>query len=421
MSDKKDLYCSLAFNSISFGPHGGSRPCCAVDTFFWKEPTHQLANYKNHLPTWFNNQEMIDLRQDMLDGKWNPTCNLCKIREDVGQASTRQIFNHTLSQVEERTGRSWRENKAEVTDFSNIFLLDVTTGNKCNSACLMCNSSASSLWAKEQEEITGNAWTHPNLNWFNEENIGPIVDKLTNLKAIQFAGGEPTINDAVMFMLKKLIEQERSYDITLGFVTNLTGISDEMLDIWNKFNTKHITISIDGVDKVNEYIRYPFSWKKVTAQLDTLKKIAKEHRNYNIGLSHTITSLNLLSFGDLVKWWEETQVQDEGSGILKSLPHIQCVNNPSHFNPVYAPRALKDKTAVMLDELEVYLTDKNLLDKYRPAIENIRTNVINAKVDEKLRKAYWKRMRDFVEPLDRYRKRNIFDYLPYMKEFWSFE
>jgi hypothetical protein len=122
-----------------------------------------------------------------------------------------------------------------------------------------------------------------------------------------------------------------------------------------------------------------------------------------------------------VKWWEETQVQDEGSGILKSLPHIQCVNNPSYFNPVYAPRALKDKTDVMLDELEVYLTDKKLLDKYRPAIENIRTNVINAKVDEKLRKAYWKRMRDFVEPLDRYRKRNIFDYLPYMKEFWSFE
>jgi MoaA/NifB/PqqE/SkfB family radical SAM enzyme len=420
MSDK-DLYCSLAFNSISFGPHGGSRPCCAVDTFFWRETDHQLANYQNHLPTWFNNSNMINLRQDMLNGKWNPTCNLCKIREDVGQASTRQIFNHTLSQVEQKTGRSWRTNEAEINDFSNIFLLDVTTGNKCNSACLMCNSSASSLWAKEQEEITGNAWTHPNLNWFNEENIGPMVDKLTNLKAIQFAGGEPTINDAVMFMLKKLIEQERSHDITLGFVTNLTGISDEMLDIWNKFNTKHITISIDGVDKVNEYIRYPFSWKKVTSQLEQLKKIAKEHGNYHIGLSHTVTSLNLLTFGDLVKWWEETQVQDEGSGILKSLPHIQCVNNPSYFNPVYAPRALKDKTDVMLDELEVYLTDKKLLDKYRPAIENIRTNVINAKVDEKLRKAYWKRMRDFVEPLDRYRKRNIFDYLPYMKEFWSFE
>jgi MoaA/NifB/PqqE/SkfB family radical SAM enzyme len=417
---EKDLYCSLAFNSVSFGPHGGSRPCCAVDTFFWRETDHQLANYDNHLETWFNNSNMVNLRKDMLAGKWNPTCNLCKIREDVGQASTRQIFNHTLARVEEKTGKSWRIENEEVTDFSKIFLLDITTGNKCNSACLMCNSSASSLWAKEQQDITGNAWTHPNLNWFNEANIEKIVDKLPNLKAIQFAGGEPTIHDAVTFLLKKLIAEGRSKDITLGFVTNLTGISDEMLELWSHFSTKHITISIDGVGKVNEYIRYPFTWKKVTSQLQALKDIAKQNGDYYIGLSHTVTSLNLSTFGDMVKWWE-TQVQDEGCGILKSLPHVQCVNNPSYLNPLYAPRALKDKTAVMLDELQVYLKENNLEEKYLPAIENIKTNVINAKVDEKLRKAYWKRMRDFVEPLDKHRDRNIFDYLPYMKEFWVFE
>ena len=420
MSEKKDLYCSLAFNSISFGPHGGSRPCCAVDTYFWRETTHQLADYKNHLPTWFNNQEIVKLRKDMLEGKWNPICNLCKIREDVGQASTREIFNHTLSRVEEKTKKSWRIDTAEVTDFSKIFLLDITTGNKCNSACLMCNSSASSLWAKEQEEISGNTWTHPNLNWFNEENIAAVVDKLPNLTAIQFAGGEPTIHDAVTFLLKRLIEQGRSKNITLGFVTNLTGISDEMLELWSQFNTKHITISIDGVGKVNEYIRYPFSWKKVTSQLDALKKIAKQNGDYHIGLSHTITSLNLCTFGDLVKWWE-TQVQDENCGILKSLPHVQCVNNPSYFNPIYAPKGLKEKTGIMLDELQDYLKTVNLEEKYLPAIENIRTNVVNHKVDEKLRMAHWKRMRDFVEPLDVYRNRNIFDYLPYMKEFWVFE
>jgi organic radical activating enzyme len=325
-----------------------------------------------------------------------------------------------LSEVEQRTGKSWRTPTAEITDFSNIFLLDVTTGNKCNSACLMCNSSASSLWAKEQQDITGYAWNHANLNWFSEENIAPILDQLTNLKAIQFAGGEPTINDAVMFMLKRLIDQGRSKDITLGFVTNLTGISDEMLEIWNQFSTKHITISIDGVGKVNEYIRYPFTWKKVTNQLEQLKKIAKEKGNYHIGLSHTITSLNLCTFDELVKWWE-TQVADEGSGILKALPHVQCVNNPSYFNPAYAPKGLKEKTAVMLDELQEYLKTVDLESKYLPAIENIRTNVINAKVDEKLRMAHWKRMKNFVEPLDKYRDRNIFDYLPYMKEFWVFE
>jgi hypothetical protein len=88
---------------------------------------------------------------------------------------------------------------------------------------------------------------------------------------------------------------------------------------------------------------------------------------------------------------------------------------------VYAPKELKEKTAAMLDDLQVYLKTVDLEDKYLPAIENIRTNVVNAKVDEKIRNAHWRRMRDFVEPLDKYRNRDIFDYLPYMKEYWSFE
>jgi hypothetical protein len=64
-----------------------------------------------------------------------------------------------LSKLEQGTGRSWREHKSVILDFSKIFLLDITVGNKCNSACLMCNDSASSLWKKEQEDITGVPFT----------------------------------------------------------------------------------------------------------------------------------------------------------------------------------------------------------------------------------------------------------------------
>ena len=182
MSDN-NLYCSLAFNSISFGPHGGSRPCCAVDTYFWDETKNRFPNFDNTVIKWFNNNDIVKLRQDLLNNKWNPICNLCKTREQHGQPSTRQIFNHTLSDIEVKTNRSWKNDTAIINDLSNIFLLDVTVGNKCNSACLMCNSSASSLWAKEQEDITGFSWKGPDLNWFSEEHVPELVDNLTNLKA----------------------------------------------------------------------------------------------------------------------------------------------------------------------------------------------------------------------------------------------
>jgi len=69
-----------------------------------------------------------------------------------------------------------------------------------------------------------------------------------------------------------LIEQGRSKDITLGYVTNLTGVRDELLELWDQFNMKHITVSIDGVGKVNEYQR-KLHVEKVVNQLEQVKSI----------------------------------------------------------------------------------------------------------------------------------------------------
>jgi phytoene dehydrogenase-like protein len=191
------------------------------------------------------------------------------------------------------------------------------------------------------------------------------------------------------------------------------------LELWDQFSTKHITVSIDGVGLVNEYQRYPFTWQKVVNQLEQVKKISKERGDYYIGLSHTVTSLNILKLDELVKWWE-TQVA-EGCGILSSLPHIQCVTNPSYLDPTYMPDDMKHACNNMLLELEDYLERHSIKHKYISAIDNIRTNVLNTKLDPNVQAEQWKKMRDFIEPLDKYRNRNIFKYLPYMEQYWSFK
>jgi sulfatase maturation enzyme AslB (radical SAM superfamily) len=340
---------------------------------------------------------------------------MCRTREQHGQASTRQIFNNTLDSVETRLNKNLHTSTANIPDLSNIFLLDITVGNKCNSACLMCSESASSLWKKEQEIITGEKMDWITPNWFTEENIPNLIDNLPNLSAIQFLGGEPTINEPHIFLLKRLIAQDRAKNITLGYVTNLTGVSDELLELWSHFSTKHITISVDGVGPINEYIRYPFSWNKVVSQLDNLKEIAKQHGNYHIGLSHTVISLNLLTLDSLIDWWE-TQIETNSS-ILKSLPHIQCVNNPAYFDPIYMPNEMKEKAKDTLQRVIQLSVDRNLGEKYTPAINNI-LNTINKKVDGDLQTTKWLEMQKFVTSLDKHRNRNIFNYIPYMKEYW---
>ena len=413
----KPLYCALAFNSISFGAHGGSRPCCAVDTYYWSETKNKLSEYDNELLPWFNNKEMVELRQDLLDGKWNPICNLCKIREDAGQASTREIFNETLSQVEERTGRDWHETTAEIDDLDNIFLLDITVGNKCNSACLMCNSSASTLWLKEQTDLNGGKppWKLDPM-WFADEHVPNLADNLPNMTAIQFVGGEPTINDDHVALLERLIEQGRAKDISLGYVTNLTNISKELTDLWHHFGTKHITISVDGVGKVNEYQRYPFSWGKVVSQLENIKNITNTGEFF-VGLSLTVTSMNILSLDEVIEWWEDQVLSN--SSFQSSLPHIQCVNNPAKFDPLYMPDAMKLECENTMQRIEALCERRGLGDKYAPAIQNIRTNILQKEVSAEERAEHWFAMKVFVHRLDKYRKRNIFDYLPFMEKYWD--
>jgi hypothetical protein len=413
----KPLYCALAFNSISFGPHGGSRPCCAVDTYYWSETKNKLSEYDNELLPWFNNKEMVDLRQDLLDGKWNPICNLCKIREDAGQSSTREIFNHTLNELEERTGKDWHETTAEIDNLDNIFLLDITVGNKCNSACLMCNSSASTLWLKEQTDLNGGKppWQMDPM-WFADEHVPNLADNLPNMSAIQFVGGEPTINEDHVALLERLIEQGRAKDISLGYVTNLTNISKELIELWHHFGTKHITISVDGVGKVNEYQRYPFTWQKVVSQLENIKNITNTGEFF-VGLSLTVTSMNILNLDEVIEWWEDQVLSN--SSFQTSLPHIQCVNNPAKFDPVYMPDAMKLECENTMQRIETLCERRGLGDKYAPAIQNIRTNILQKEVSTEERERHWFAMKVFVLRLDKYRKRNIFDYLPHMEKYWD--
>ena len=409
------LYCALASNSISFGSNGHSRPCCAINTHKWNY-THKLTYKAGNLESWFNNPSMVDVRNKLNQGEWHPSCSMCKIREQAGQPSTREIFNHTLSEIEEKTKRSWKTTDSVIENFDNIFLLDITVGNKCNSSCLMCNPSASDMWMKEQEEILGEKLSWTSNNWFNQENASALIEKLPNLKAIQFVGGEPTVNKDHIVMLEKLVESGRSKDITLGYVVNLTAISPSLIELWDKFSTKHITVSIDGLGPVNEYIRYPFSWDKVIRGFDRIKAQAALKKDYHIGLSHTVIPLNILFLDNMLDWWEEQSANHDR--ILDSIPHVQCVDNPTYFDPQYMPQDMKSECAKTLSRLAKKMQDRGIAGKYDSVIENITVNILQKSPPEDERLREWKSMQEFCAKLDVHRDRKIFDYLPNMKKYW---
>ena len=68
--------------------------------------------------------------------------------------------------------------------------------------------------------------------------------------------------------------------------------------------------------------------------------------------------------------------------------------------------------------LEEICIKRELGSKYDAIIENIKTNVLSPIIPEEQRVKAWTAMQNFLLPLDKYRNRDIFTYLPFMKEYW---
>jgi hypothetical protein len=127
-----------------------------------------------------------------------------------------------------------------------------------------------------------------------------------------------------------------------------------------------------------------------------------------------------MTLPSMIEWWESQITDANSSGveyIITSLPHMQCVNQPETLDPIYMPKQMKIDCRIILDNLENGLNNE-LKSKYKPALDNIRANVLDVEVDDNKQQLVWAKMKDYLKSLDNYRNKHIFDYLPYMEKYW---
>lgn len=65
----------------------------------------------------------------------------------------------------------------------------------------------------------------------------------------------------------------------IEYNSNITYIPNKALDIWQHFEKICIGVSLDGINKINNYIRYPSKWEKA---FNSLRKYTiEEILNHN--------------------------------------------------------------------------------------------------------------------------------------------
>ena len=418
------IYCSLAFGSASID-HTGYKPCCNFQGKF-NPDTGLNANHLNDI-------HLIKVREALAQNKWPKGCKNCKEAEENGYASMRTIWNTELgNDIPLDTS----------IDPINVKYLDLTFSNKCNSKCMTCGPAASHLWEDEwdyifketAEDLPKNAKNALNRSLWNKtgikihienDKVHNLITTYPNVEHVSFVGGEPTIHEEGILFLKELVRLDRAKNIHINYVTNLTGLTQELLDIWQEFKAVHLSVSIDGYGKINEYIRYPFKWKKIEENvIQMFENTIKYPGKYTISLSHTVSLLSIMYSHELLEWWWELSKKYKDAGELYNIYSVflNRVWSPDYFKTDLLSKEFRCSSLSKLEKLqEKILSDLDEKDKDYHGIDTMwkdQIGVLKTWLQEK-QETYPQVINNclhFIDNSDKFRKRTIKDFMPELYE-----
>ena len=244
--DKK-LVCPLLYNQIAINNEGQRVFCCISDYSSSYSGTKTIKDTDRDFE-----KRLKNAREIFRAGKFPKECAICQSYEKNGIRSFREI---SLQLFQETTESVLRDETPK-----NIEYIDIKLGNSCNLKCRMCNPLASHALLEEFKLIFPNqpySKTKP-LDWYQQNSFfEQFAPYLSELKVLQFTGGEPFINQEMWGFIDHIIAIGEAEHIHLKFNTNFTVFNEKIFNKLKKFANVTLLLSLDGTENVFEYIRFP--------------------------------------------------------------------------------------------------------------------------------------------------------------------
>ena len=356
-----NTFCILPWVHLTINIDGRIKICC--NTYDKVTPRPGAASFNfgyDKISDVWNGSYMKDLRNNMINGIKVPSCKGCYYVESLGHSSARTDSN---------SKRIWK--KVKIDDNPKIQYLDFKLSNECNLKCRMCNAYSSSLLEKEYNTSMKAGIQIPDAiddyvaltNWQQtdifKENLEEV---LSHIKKLKFTGGEPTIDKNVHNILKYCINKGYNKNIDLGFTTNGTNVNQKFKELIIQFKRLNMVVSVEAVDKVGEYIRFPSNWSSINKNiigLPTLPNIS------SVEMTTTIQVLNIYNLFDLFDWFKnlDHNTLEYGYELGFSL-----LREPEGYSITCLPDEILDKAIIKLQKLsfderynEQYIQVMNIL------------------------------------------------------------
>ena len=366
-------FCILPF----IATNNFNRHCCWMPKF-------------DQYPDFYTDKNSLKIRKQMLNGEKTELCEQCYNVENYGTVSKRQIYT-----------RDWTyqlnlKSYSDAEKYTKLIRYEVFLGNYCNLMCRMCHPSASNLIDNEYNKLG-----------LSQKKLGIIKNNqfekidLDSIQQLLVTGGEPSINQDFYNFLKHCIQVDKT-DFEIHISTNAVSITKEFILLVKKFSNIKISISVDGFDPVNQYIRWPSNWEKFKQNTQKLISVLQPH-NYHF---NTVVSIyNISCLYPLLEFLDKTYPTSSFSLSLLATPNYQVAWN-------FPNKQLALDNLNKIKTLKKYHTD----EVFNTNINGIIQRIEICEVDYATLAKFF----EFNDLLDQSRAISLSDYIPELEQCRSY-
>lgn len=275
----------------------------------------------------FNSEKMNSLRESMLLGEKNSMCHHCYDLEDKGMTSPRQLETKVW---EDYYSKQLEKNiiKFKNNELLNPISHDIRFSNKCALKCKTCipvNSSSINVENKQiQNSLPKKLKSLSMFSTPDDQNKNQVEDIPINKDTtwITLVGGEPLIEEKNTKLLQKAIELK--IDPVIVINTSMARKNNKLFEILKNFSKVNYVVSLDGIGKVNDYIRSGSQFDEVYENINASR--------HNISGFNTVVSMyNIFKIREILEWVMNNFPNkkhfinlcvDHSPTELKNLPYI---------------------------------------------------------------------------------------------------
>lgn len=375
MAQTSKTFCILPWIHLSTRPDGSMRVCCTanassvgptndkehggmIGVLKDEEGKPSNLNVADFLSSW-NSTYMKNVRLQMLNGEQPPSCAKCYKEEASGHNSKRQWETRYWSQRVD-VDQLLRETTEDGSVPPRLSYIDLRFGTKCQLACVMCSPHDSSGWIKDWQAVYPqfeNQNLKETFQWNNKGSINgssynwhknnptfwqQFYDQIPHMQQLYFAGGESLIIEEHYDILEECIRQGHAKNLEIRYNSNGVEWRDDLFDLWKEFKLVRFHYSVDNIHEMNEYIRYPSSWKRTEEVFHILDKQTSD--NVEVTVACAVQALNIYYIPDFLKWkltqgFRKINMWPFGAGGI----NYHFVYHPPHLNVKVLPQWFKER------------------------------------------------------------------------------